>query len=93
MALLLDATPEPEPAADTAASGWLPRSVPSALTMVGDAVADQLDKALALARMPLGWLRDPGSLRDGPGAGVARRAGRRRTPRSRSRPRAASTAR
>jgi WS/DGAT/MGAT family acyltransferase len=64
MALLLDATPEPADAADE--NGWVPRSVPTALTMVGDAVSSRLDQALSLARTPLGWLRDPRSLHDVP---------------------------
>jgi diacylglycerol O-acyltransferase len=65
MALLLDATPEP-PAAAADVAGWLPRSLPSAVTLVGDAVSEQLDRALALARLPLNWLRDPRSLREVP---------------------------
>jgi WS/DGAT/MGAT family acyltransferase len=65
MALLLDATPEPVSEHD--AGGWMPRSLPSALTLVGDAVANQLDKAVTLARVPLGWLRDPQSLLALPG--------------------------
>jgi diacylglycerol O-acyltransferase len=62
MALLLDPTPDPgpEPAGD--GGGWLPRAVPGAVEMVGDALADQLGKAAAIARVPLGWLRDPPSL-------------------------------
>jgi diacylglycerol O-acyltransferase len=56
MALLLDATPEPDASAD---EGWLPRSVPSALTLVRDAVEHEVGKAIALARVPLGWMRDP----------------------------------
>jgi diacylglycerol O-acyltransferase / wax synthase len=62
MALLLDATPEPAPAGDDDDGGWLPRAVPSAVTMIGDAVADQVGKAMALARLPGGWLRDPRTL-------------------------------
>jgi len=58
MALLLDATPEPEPAGDDGGR-WIPRAVPGAAEMLGDAVANQLDKAAAIARVPLGWLRDP----------------------------------
>jgi WS/DGAT/MGAT family acyltransferase len=56
MALLLDATPEPGASAD---EGWLPRSAPSALTLVGDAVEHEVGNAIALARVPLGWMRDP----------------------------------
>ncbi|HEX4344872.1 MAG TPA: wax ester/triacylglycerol synthase domain-containing protein, partial [Solirubrobacteraceae bacterium] len=69
MALLLDATPEPEPdgAGTEGRGGWIPRSVPSALSMVGDAVEHNAGKALELARVPLGWLRDPSTLRDVPG--------------------------
>ncbi len=65
MALLLDATPVPAADGDDG-GGWLPRSVPNAVTMVGDAVSHQLDKALSLARLPLGVLRDPRTLRDVP---------------------------
>ncbi len=65
MALLLDATPEP-PAA-SADAGWTARSLPSAVTLVGDAVSDRVDKALAVARLPLGWLRDPRTMLDVPG--------------------------
>lgn len=68
MALLLDATPEPARATgDGGDLGWIPRSVPSAVSMVGDAVGHQLDKTAELARVPLGWLRDPRTLRDVPG--------------------------
>jgi diacylglycerol O-acyltransferase len=67
MALLLDATREPEPVSEHDGGGWLPRSLPSALTLVGDAVSNQFDKALTLARAPLGWLRDPLSLLELPG--------------------------
>jgi WS/DGAT/MGAT family acyltransferase len=56
MALLLDATPEPD---GGVAEGWLPRAVPGAATLLGDAIAHQADKALALARVPLGWMREP----------------------------------
>jgi diacylglycerol O-acyltransferase len=64
MALLLDATPEPEPANG---DGWLPRSVPSSVAMVGDAFANQAAKALTLARLPLSWMRDPAALLELPG--------------------------
>jgi WS/DGAT/MGAT family acyltransferase len=69
MALLLDASPSPPPSPEAGAEdehGWAPRSVPSALTMVGDAVSSRAGQALALVRLPLGWLRDPRSLRDLP---------------------------
>jgi WS/DGAT/MGAT family acyltransferase len=70
MALLLDVSAEPDAAAglapDATPSGWAPRSVPSALTMVRDAVSSRAGQALSLARMPLGWLRDPASVRDVP---------------------------
>jgi diacylglycerol O-acyltransferase / wax synthase len=66
MALLLDATPLPEPGGDDL-RGWLPRSLPGAMTLVGDAIANQLDKTRALARLPLGWMRDPRTLLDVPG--------------------------
>ena len=66
MALLLDATPEPpEPAGDEG-GGWIPRSVPSAVTMVSDAVAARAGQAFELASAPLRWLRDPSKLRDVP---------------------------
>jgi len=64
MALLLDATPEPEAGTQ---DGWRPRSLPGAVTLVGDAVANQVEKALAIARLPLSWLREPASLLDLPG--------------------------
>jgi WS/DGAT/MGAT family acyltransferase len=67
MALLLDATPEPEGAGAEDRGGWIPRSVPSAVSMVGDAVEHNVAKALELARVPLRWLRDPSTLRDVPG--------------------------
>ncbi len=69
MALLLDVTPEPAAAegGDDGASGWLARSVPGAAAMVGDAVEHQLEKAYALARVPIGWARDPSTLRKVPG--------------------------
>lgn len=66
MALLLDATPEPDPGA-TDSQSWIARSVPSAVTMVGDAVSHQVDKALALARVPVGWMREPRTILDVPG--------------------------
>lgn len=64
MALLLDATPEPDP---QTGEGWLPRAVPGSVAMVGDALADHAAKALALARVPLRWMRDPRALLDVPG--------------------------
>ena len=64
MSLLLDATPEAEPDHE---DGWKPRSMPGAVTMVGDAVANQVEKAVSMARVPLGWMRDPLSLLDVPG--------------------------
>jgi diacylglycerol O-acyltransferase len=67
MALLLDVTPEPAAGDGDGVNGWLPRSVPGAVTMVGDAVANQLDKARSLAGVPLQWLRDPGTMRAVPG--------------------------
>lgn len=67
MALLLDVTPQPQVADGDGTGGWMARSVPSAMTMVGDAVANQLDKARSLARVPFGWLRDPSTLRAVPG--------------------------
>ena len=41
--------------------------MPSAVTLVGDAVGHQLEKAASLARVPLQWLRDPSSMRAVPG--------------------------
>ena len=67
MALLLDVTPDPPSAEGDGLDGWLPRSVPSAVTLVGDAVGHQLEKAASLARVPLQWLRDPSSMRAVPG--------------------------
>ncbi len=60
MALLLDATPEPE--VQPHGGGWIPRSVPGTVSMVADAVGNHVDKALALARVPLGWMREPSTL-------------------------------
>lgn len=65
MALLLDASPEPEPQGRDL-DGWTARALPSAATMVGDAVGARAAELLAVARMPFGWLRDPSTLRDVP---------------------------
>jgi WS/DGAT/MGAT family acyltransferase len=69
MALLLDATPEPElaAAAPASAAGWIPRAVPSAATLVGDAISHQASNAIALARVPLRWMRDPRTIAELPG--------------------------
>jgi diacylglycerol O-acyltransferase len=64
MALLLDVTPEPAAGGDGA--GWLPRSIPNGVTMVGDAVSHRAGQAMSLARIPLRWLRDPASALDVP---------------------------
>jgi WS/DGAT/MGAT family acyltransferase len=40
--------------------------VPSALTLLGDAVEHEVGKAISLARVPLGWMRDPGAALDLP---------------------------
>ena len=72
MALLLDATPDPEPAAPAAAgapasaAGWIPRALPSAATLVGDAISHQASNAVALARVPLRWMRDPRTIAELP---------------------------
>lgn len=65
MALLLDAEPEAEP--EPPGTRWIPRSVPSAVSMVAGAVGDNVGKAVALARAPLNLVRDPRSLLDVPG--------------------------
>jgi WS/DGAT/MGAT family acyltransferase len=65
MSLLLDAEPEPEPV-PAAGGGWMPRAVPSAVTLAGDAIEHQLGRAMALARLPLGWMRDPRTIADLP---------------------------
>ena len=61
MALLLDA--EPSPAADDGAAdgvnGWSPRSLPSAVALVRDAVGQQVDEALRVAKLPLSFVRNP----------------------------------
>ena len=66
MALLLDATPEPELEPATG-EGWTARAVPGGAAMIGDALANRAAKALALARLPLGWMRSPRTLLDLPG--------------------------
>jgi diacylglycerol O-acyltransferase len=63
MALLLDVTPEPEAAQS---DGWTPRTIPSPVALVGDALTHQAAKAMALARVPAGWMRDPRTLLDVP---------------------------
>jgi len=69
MALLLDVEREPE---TDAPDGWSPAPSPSPLDLLGGAVSHHLDQALDLARMPLGWVREPSRLLDLPG--LARRA-------------------
>ena len=64
MALLLDATPEPE---DDSGETWRPARAPSALGLVGAAASDQLERAADLARRPLGWARAPSRLLGLPG--------------------------
>jgi diacylglycerol O-acyltransferase len=66
MALLLDVTPDPE-ASDDDPKGWTARSLPSAVTMIGDAIANRLGQVGTLARVPGGWMRDPRTLLDVPG--------------------------
>jgi len=63
MALLLDVTPEPDCGSD---DPWRPRSVPSAAALVGDAFEHQAAKALALASVPLNWMRDPRTMLEVP---------------------------
>lgn len=63
MALLLDAEPAPDPQGDGAAAGtngWSPRTMPSALALVRDAVGRQVGEALHVARLPLALAREPG---------------------------------
>ncbi len=60
MALLLDASPEPEP---VDAPGWKPRTRPSAAQLVREAVEDEVGQALGLAALPLRWAREPRELR------------------------------
>src|SRR5436309_2599308 len=64
MALLLDVAPAPEPDAQ---ERWVPRSRPSPTQLATEAMRHQLDQTLDLARVPLGWARDPRRLLDLPG--------------------------
>jgi WS/DGAT/MGAT family acyltransferase len=68
MALLLDVTPDPEPGASAAesAAGWVPRAVPTAAALAGDAISHQAANAIALARVPLRWMRDPRTIAEVP---------------------------
>ncbi|MDQ3723681.1 MAG: wax ester/triacylglycerol synthase family O-acyltransferase, partial [Actinomycetota bacterium] len=59
MALLLDPSPDVVGADEHAVNGWLPRPLPSAMTLAGDALSQQLDEARRLAALPLGWARSP----------------------------------
>ncbi len=60
MALLLDATPDPEPVGDP---GWTPRTTPNGVQLVSEAVRHDVGQALGLATLPLRWARDPNELR------------------------------
>jgi WS/DGAT/MGAT family acyltransferase len=71
MALLLDS--EPAPAVDEieALDGWTARAAPSTLKLMRDAVGEQVDEALQVARLPLQLARNPSAV-----AGQAWRAAR-----------------
>jgi WS/DGAT/MGAT family acyltransferase len=66
MALLLDAEPT-TPAGDPehGLNGWLPRPLPSAMTLAGDALSHQLGEARRVAALPLAWARSPATAVDG----------------------------
>jgi WS/DGAT/MGAT family acyltransferase len=63
MSLLLDVGQEPD---TSPAEEWAPAPKPSALELVGGAVSHQVEQALELARLPLGWARNPSRLLDLP---------------------------
>jgi WS/DGAT/MGAT family acyltransferase len=65
MALLLDATPEPDGGDDE--DGWLPRAIPGAMTLARDAIGHRMNEALGLARLPLTLAREPAALLGLPG--------------------------
>ncbi len=70
MALLLDAEPAVNgagagPGAGEHANGWLPRRLPSAMTLAGDALSHQIGEARRIAALPLAWARSPGAAVDG----------------------------
>jgi WS/DGAT/MGAT family acyltransferase len=69
MGLLLDVAEQP---VSDPPDGWTPASSPSPLELVGGAVGHHLEQARDLARLPLGWAREPRRLLDLPGQ--ARRA-------------------
>jgi len=64
MALLLDATPEPEHGDD---DGWVPGDRPGGLELAAEAVRHQLGQALDVARLPLSFALEPARLFDLPG--------------------------
>lgn len=74
MALLLDpeADPEPEPAPDSKSgdddgSAWEPGPVPDGLELAAGALRAQAGLALDVAKLPLGYAREPARLLDLPG--------------------------
>lgn len=64
MALLLDPTPGSE---NGSRRSWRPTGAPGALELAGAAVGEQLERAIALGRHPLGWVRSPRRLLGLPG--------------------------
>ncbi len=64
MALLLDATPEPEIGDD---EDWEPSARPGALELATRAVRHRIDQALDVARLPLGYALEPGRVMELPG--------------------------
>jgi len=67
MALLLDETTEPEPSDDDDAEPWQPRASPGGLELAVEAVRHQAGLALDVAKLPLGYARQPARLLDLPG--------------------------
>lgn len=64
MALLLDATPEPEQSDD---EGWTPAPRPGGLELAAEAVRHRAGQALDLARLPLGYALNPQRVLELPG--------------------------
>jgi len=65
MSLLLDPTREPESGEDDD-EVWQPQAGPGALELAADAVRHQAGQALDLAKLPLGYVREPARLLDLP---------------------------
>lgn len=66
MALLLDAEPDPEPDPGDERQ-WSPEGALGTLALAADAVRQQAEQALEVARLPLGYTRSPSRLLELPG--------------------------